>query len=198
MISNFFRTFILLLFWNNKLLAQEDIHMAPTREQTLSMTPTNSPTSTFSTLSTSQTDTIDDLNRLLRGEISAVETYRQALDKFAREPSAETLRLIKTDHERTVEILKQEVLHLNGAPSLSSGAWGTWAASVQGVAKLIGYAAALKVLKEGEEHGLKEYKEALSDNTIPQSVNSAIRNSFIPKQKQHISNLNEIMSSINQ
>src|SRR5262245_58284213 len=47
----------------------------------------------------SGTKTTDTLNSLLRGEISAVETYLQAEDKFAGDADAESLRRMRDDHQ---------------------------------------------------------------------------------------------------
>ena len=65
-----------------------------------------------------------------------------------------------------------------------SGAWGGFAKMVTGAAKLVGYKATLKALKEGEEHGLKEYEDAL------QKVDVSYRpivSKYLARQRQHIS-----------
>src|SRR5690606_2319448 len=112
---------------------------------------------------------IRQINSLLRGEISAAETYKMAIDKVsesADDPafaSVSILREMQEDHGRAAQLLRERVRSLGGEPSESSGAWGALAQTVQGTMNLFGDAAALKSLKEGEEHGLKDYTEALSD-----------------------------------
>jgi len=107
--------------------------------------------------------TTDTLNCLLRGEISATETYNQALEKFAGQPQEGELRGIRDEHRTAANTLRQHVHTHGGDPSTDSGWWGAWAKLVEGTAKAFGHTAALKALKEGEEHGLKEYREALID-----------------------------------
>jgi len=41
---------------------------------------------------------VDTLNKLLRGEIAATETYQQALAKVGTEPGADALRRIHDEH----------------------------------------------------------------------------------------------------
>jgi hypothetical protein len=82
---------------------------------------------------------------------------------------------------------------LGGEPSDSSGAWGAWAKTVQGTANLLGDNTALKSLKEGEEHGLKDYQEAV-DDVDPTSA-QLIQNQLIPAQQRHINLLDQLIGS---
>ena len=56
---------------------------------------------------TTQNATVDTLNGFLRGEISAVETYRQALDKLQTSSSRVQLEQCRRSHEQRVERLRQ-------------------------------------------------------------------------------------------
>src|SRR5687767_7460215 len=100
------------------------------------------------------TTTVDTLNSLLRGEIAATETYQQALAKIGNEPGGADLRRIHAEHRDTANALRKHVHIFEDKPDQGSGAWGAFAKAVEGVAKLFGNTAALKALKEGEEHGL--------------------------------------------
>lgn len=141
-------------------------------------------------------ETITKLNSLLRGEISAVETYRQALTKVSDQPGSSTLKTYMNDHQNAVEVLKGEVLRLNGVPSTDSGAWGAWAQTVQGTANLFGDTAALKALKEGEEHGLKEYTEAIEQSDFSAAVKARIGAEFIKNQRTHIAGLDGFLANV--
>lgn len=132
------------------------------------------------------TEAVDSLNELLRGERSAVETYNQALEKVGKDAGADTLRKGLSNHKEAVSEISAEIMRLGGKPAETSGAWGTWASTVTGTAKLFGDAAALKALKEGEEHGVKEYNEILEDDDVPAAFKEKIRNEFLPAQRQHI------------
>jgi len=85
------------------------------------------------------------------------------------------------------------IRELGGEASDSSGAWGAWAKTVQGTMNLFGDASALKSLKEGEEHGLKDYQEAIDD--VDPSSGQLIQNQLIPAQQRHINLLDQLISS---
>jgi uncharacterized protein (TIGR02284 family) len=138
------------------------------------------------------------LNSLLRGEISAAETYRQAIDKVAASDSqasdAGLLREIQEEHGRAAQNIRQRIRELGGEASDSSGVWGAWAQTVQGTMILFGGdAGALKALKEGEEHGLKDYQEAVDD--VDGTSAQMIANQFIPAQQRHINLLDQLIHS---
>jgi uncharacterized protein (TIGR02284 family) len=140
---------------------------------------------------------VDQLNSLLRGEISAVETYQQAIEKVGDEHAgdAAALRAIAQEHGEDARALREAIEQLGGEADDSSGAWGAWAKTVQGVAKLFGDASALKALKEGEEHGLKDYEEAVDD--VDDASRTLIVSRLIPNQKRHIATIDGMMAKIN-
>ena len=82
--------------------------------------------------------TVEALNSLLRGEISAVETYRQALEKLHHATSRTTIEDCLHSHESRVNLLTQQVAQFGGQPSQGSGAWGSFAKLVEGGAKAFG------------------------------------------------------------
>ena len=113
-------------------------------------------------------ETVRQLNSLLRGEISAAETYRMAIEKLSDSDKAAVssvglLRQMQEEHGRAAQALRDRIRELGGEASDSSGVWGVWAKFTQVSANLFGDGASLKSLKEGEEHGLKDYQEALDD-----------------------------------
>lgn len=140
-------------------------------------------------------ETVRQLNSLLRGEISAAETYRMAIDKVADgdNASAGLLREIQEEHGRAAQGIRDRIRELGGEASDSSGAWGAWAKTVQGTMNLFGDASALKSLKEGEEHGLKDYQEAIDD--VDASSGQLIQNQLIPAQQRHINLLDQLINS---
>jgi uncharacterized protein (TIGR02284 family) len=142
---------------------------------------------------TATTDTTT-LNSLLRGEMSAIETYRQAIDKAGDGHAAglDMLRSLQRDHRDAADHLWHHIEHHGGEPSHGSGAWGAFAKAVEGAAKLFGNTAAFKALKEGEEHGLKEYADALTDEHLPADCQTLIRG-LLSKQREHIPILDRLM-----
>ena len=138
---------------------------------------------------------INVLNELLRGEISAVETYQQAMDKIGSDPGASELRQLHDEHRNAANTLRQHIHSHDGTPDHGSGAWGTWAKAVTGVAKLFGNTAALKALKEGEEHGIKNYEKALEDKDLPEECKTLIRSQLLPKTRTHVPVLDRLLSA---
>jgi uncharacterized protein (TIGR02284 family) len=141
-------------------------------------------------MTTTNTDT---LNSLLRGELSAVETYQQALDKLDDTKGSAELQRIHDDHRRAANTLRQHVHEHGGQPHQGSGAWGAFAKTVEGTAKLLGADAALKALKEGEEHGIKEYEDALEDQSLAGDCKTLIASTLLPQTRAHIPVLDGLM-----
>jgi demethoxyubiquinone hydroxylase (CLK1/Coq7/Cat5 family) len=113
------------------------------------------------TQSSSRKDTVDHLNSFLRGELSAVETYRQALKKLDAFAHRATLEQCARSHEQRVQLLSEEVRRLGGDPAKGSGTWGSFAQLVEGGATLLGDKAAIAALEEGEDHGKADYRRDL-------------------------------------
>lgn len=139
---------------------------------------------------------VDQLNSLLRGEISAVETYEQAIEKVDDEHASDAtaLRAIAQEHGEAAQSLRDEIRRLGAEADDSSGAWGAWAKTVEAAAKLFGDASALKALKEGEEHGLKDYREALDD--LDEPSRNLVSTRLIPNQVRHIAVLDGMIAKI--
>ena len=141
--------------------------------------------------------TSDQMNTLLRDELSAVETYQQALgkgeDRLGHESEFEQLAAILNDHERAAARLEALIRKLGSTPTQDSGGWGAWSHIVMGTAKLFGEKSALKALKEGEESGLKEYQDVLQDPAIPGDLKTEV-NTFAANQIAHIRTLDELMA----
>lgn len=147
-------------------------------------------------MQTTTTTDISQLNSLLRGEMSAIETYRQAREKVGETGfGSEEMRQLQLDHRDAADALWHHIEQHGGSPSEGSGAWGAFAKAVEGVAKIFGDTAALKALKEGEEHGLKDYQDALNDKNLPADCQALIRG-LMEKQRGHIAVLDRLMTSL--
>lgn len=126
---------------------------------------------------------IEQLNSFLRGEMSAVETYRMALDKLDRGSTARTeLESNLQSHQHRVEMLTDAIRQLGGVPATSSGPWGAFAKVVEGTARTFGDKVAVAALEEGEDHGLKDYKKDIDDLDMQARV--LVRNQLLPQQQQ--------------
>jgi hypothetical protein len=141
---------------------------------------------------------VDQLNAFLRGEISAAETYRMAIEKASSntespERSLGLLREIQAEHARAAQAIRDRIRELGGDPEDSSGAWGVWAKFAQSVGNLLGETASLKALKEGEEHGLNDYVAGV--HQIDLSSGDLVQNQLIPAQQRHINLLEQLLAA---
>jgi len=127
---------------------------------------------------------VDQLNSFLRGELSAVETYRMALDKLdATSPSRFEVEACMQSHQQRVSLLREAVIALGGTPADSSGAWGAFAKAVEGTAKAFGEKAAIAALEEGEDHGLKDYKGEIDDEDLDMQTRNIVVGQLLPAQQ---------------
>lgn len=146
---------------------------------------------------------IDQLNSFLRGEISAAETYKMAMDAAAADDNDNDnraapinlglLREIQEEHGRAAQAIRDRIRELGGEPADASGPWGAWAKFTQGSANLFGDSSSLKSLKEGEEHGLKDYQRGLSDVDLTSA--ELVENQLIPAQQRHINLLDQLLNT---
>jgi demethoxyubiquinone hydroxylase (CLK1/Coq7/Cat5 family) len=125
-------------------------------------------------------DQIDQLNSFLRGELSAVETYRLAIRALASFSGETQLVECMRSHEERVRILREQIQRLGGVPSQTSGAWGTFAALIEDGAAALGQKAAVAALEEGEDQGLKDYRSDLPK--LAPEVRTIVERNVLPAQ----------------
>lgn len=122
------------------------------------------------------------LNGFLRGEMSAVEAYRQALEKVGDASVRLQLQESARSHEDRAARLRNRIAQLGGKPSDTSGAWGSFARLVEGGAKVFGVKAVLAALEEGEDHGIRLYRDELDD--LDPAERSFVMNDLLPEQQR--------------
>jgi len=123
---------------------------------------------------------IDTLNQFLRGEIAAVDTYKQALRRLEDNDASDDLHECLASHERRVQTLRRQILELGGTPSVTSGAWGTFAALFEGNVAALGDAAAITALEEGEDSGLQLYLEDVCK--LDRATRKVVEREILPEQ----------------
>jgi uncharacterized protein (TIGR02284 family) len=139
--------------------------------------------------------TVDQLNSFLRGEISAVETYRLALKKLDNGSAARNeLESCMRSHEERVSSLRSMIQQLGGKPVDGSGAWGTFTKVVEGSAAAFGDKVAISALEEGEDHGLRDYRTDLSK--LEGSARQIVVSELLPKQEQTHRTLSDLKHRI--
>jgi len=141
-----------------------------------------------------QSEDIDTLNALLRGEISAAETYDLAISKVEGRSTAEELRRIRDEHHAAMSMLRDRVRANGGEPAESSGAWGTFAMMVTGTALALGTKSVLGALQQGEEHGISAYQKAVNAELSSDS-RTLIEAELLPFCRQHVSLLEQMKTT---
>ncbi len=131
-------------------------------------------------------------NSLLRGELSAVETYDQAINKYIDTIASDELLRIRTEHAESVSLLIANVHSMGGEPDRSSGVWGLFAKTVQGTADLFGAGSALESLKKGEASGRQDYLDALLDHEVMPECKTLIRDQLLPQVNEHLATLERL------
>jgi uncharacterized protein (TIGR02284 family) len=141
-------------------------------------------------------EVVDDLNEVLRGELAATETYRQALDKvrdeFGRDSRFQQLAQMHKEHEQAVSELRSLIQQMGGNPSDDSGAWGTWSNTVMGAARIFGDHAALSALVSGERKGVDDYQDLMKDERTPDQVRHTVR-TLLGRNQERIRQLEALM-----
>jgi len=71
---------------------------------------------------------VNQMNKCLQSELSAVETYKQALEKergsYGHETDFQQLASILSDHQQAASQIEAQIQRLGGTPEHYSGAWG--------------------------------------------------------------------------
>ena len=143
-------------------------------------------------------DTIETLNKLLKNELSATETYQQAVDKLKEDVSlgeSAHLQPICEAHKDAVSSLQALIHRLGGIPCEDSGAWGTWAKIVLEGANMLGKKAVLKALQEGEKSGTEDYEKVLQETELPSDIRALIETKLLPAQQSHVRTLDQFLDA---
>jgi len=139
---------------------------------------------------------VETLDKLLKDELSATETYQQTLDILREDAElgdSVALMPIFEQHKEAVSSLQGLISKLGGSPAEDSGAWGTWAKIVLGGADLLGKETVLKALQEGEKNGAEDYEEALKIPELPSDIRSLIETKLLPAQQAHIRTFDRLL-----
>ena len=133
--------------------------------------------------------TAEKLNGLLRDENSAVETYRQALEKIESAGIRADLEKCQSCHASRAAALSSQIAGMGVEPAKDSGVWGAFAKLMQEGAKLFGDKAGVAVLEEGEDHALRDYRKLVEE---PDEVIQSTLRELLPKQE----GTHEIMATL--
>lgn len=139
------------------------------------------------------------LNKLLNEELSAVETYKQALDNLdsvENEEAAAELRRIEEDHERVVTELRESLRAHGGVPEATPRLWIGLEAVSEIRREAYDVESMLQALKEGEQRGMKEYEDVLQDKDTDPICRQVVRERLIPRQQNHIAAIEQCLRTL--
>jgi uncharacterized protein (TIGR02284 family) len=146
------------------------------------------------TMAETREQSVDVLNSFLRGEISAVETYRQALEKVEKPQLASQLQDCMQSHKQRVTLLSDQIRTLGGTPSTGSGVWGAFAKAVEGSATTFGDKLAVAALEEGEDHGRNDYRRDV--DKLDAASRQIVQERVLPEQQRTHDTLSALKKSL--
>mgnify|MGYP002411140049 CR=1 FL=1 len=111
---------------------------------------------------------IDTLNELLKGELMAIDIYREAENMQGDEQVMVMLEQFAKDHEEHARILADRVRDLGGTPVTSTGMAGAMAGMSSKINALRGPSHLLQQVYDGEDKGVHAYEDRI-DELDPQS-----------------------------
>lgn len=125
--------------------------------------------------------TIDTLNSYLRNELSAVDTYKLALESVEQMGLSVLLEDSKRSHLGRVDLLRQRILQLGGHPSVSPGAWELISETTDEGAKF-DHKVHISALEEFEYHDLRRYRDELLK--LDDQTRLLVQDHVLPAQEQ--------------
>jgi hypothetical protein len=137
---------------------------------------------------------VDQLNSFLRGERSAVESYQKALDQIEDSPVRAQLQACLESHQKRVETLVARISSLGGIPSEGSGAWGLMSKAVTATAGAFSEKAAINALETGEDHGLADYRQDVSDLSV--DLKGLVISELLPAQEFTHARMSELKHAL--
>lgn len=134
------------------------------------------------------------VKKLHRGELAAVASYDQALEKISADKKVELAR-IRDEHKDAVGRLAERVVALKGTPDASGGAWQSWSEFWTKAGAAFGDDAAIRALEAGEKLGQADYDAALRDDALDATTVALVRDTLRPRQDEHLRALRALVKS---
>jgi uncharacterized protein (TIGR02284 family) len=138
-------------------------------------------------------EAVEDLNALLKGELSAVETYSQALPKVENKEIASVLSDALASHKKRVGKLTDAIKDFGGTPEYDSGVWGSWAKVLSGGASVFGDDATVAALEQEEDACSSDYEWRLV--RMHGDHRNLVKDELLPEQQRYRSLLSELLNA---
>jgi hypothetical protein len=138
---------------------------------------------------------VNQLNSFLRGERSAVEAYRIAIEQLGlANAHRDVLQLCLESHQRRAVQLADRIEKLGGQPSTDSGPWGTFTGAVEKTAAVLSESAAIAALESGEDHGLADYERDIDELTP--DLQGLVSSDLLPAQQDTHHKMSSLKKSL--
>ena len=118
-----------------------------------------------------------------------------ALEKITESSIRAELEELLRSHQERVNLLRTRIQQLGGRPSEGSGLWGGFTKLVQGGAKVFGARAALAALEEGEDYGLKMYRERQELDKLDPESRRLVETQLLPAQERTHATMSRLKNS---
>jgi hypothetical protein len=133
------------------------------------------------------------LNSLLQSELSAVETYDQAVDLVDDDSGGTRLKGILQNHLQAADLLWQQLELRGGRKDPGSAVWRSFARAINGQRQSATNPDALQALQQGEGCGALNYELALLDQDLSTDCRDLIQTILLPQTRNNIAVLESIL-----
>lgn len=135
---------------------------------------------------------IDTLNELLKGELMAMEIYKETEDMQGDEQVMVMLQKFAKDHEEHAKLLAERIRELGGTPITNTGMAGVMAGMSSKFNAMRGPSHLLKQVYDGEDKGVHAYEDRI-DELDPQS--QELVSAIMSEDHDHLKLFKERMES---
>jgi len=137
---------------------------------------------------------IQKLKHLLQDEMSAVESYDQAIAAVKNDATKAELADLNSGHKSRVIKLQAKVTELGGELPENSGLWGKFAKLLEAGASHLGDKVIVGTLEECEVHHLAAYKSGLE--VFDEAEHKLVFSDLLPAQQDAYEKINKLHTSI--
>ena len=138
---------------------------------------------------------MDSLESQYRGELSAIEAYDRALQKFAGQLEEGPLLELRDDHRTAVRRLGELIRNHGGVEPETSGAWGSLTTGIERLASIVNDEVPLRVLHRGEVHGYEGYAKLLGDPLLAPEVVQVLQ-ILLDHSQNHLARLERMLAEL--
>ncbi|NMB02088.1 MAG: DUF2383 domain-containing protein [Firmicutes bacterium] len=135
---------------------------------------------------------IDTLNELLKGELMAMNIYRETEDLQGDEQVMTMLKQFAKDHEEHAKLLAERIKELGGTPITGTGLGGAMASMSAKFNAMRGPAHLLRQVYDGEDKGVHAYEDRI-DELDPES--QQLVSAIMSEDHDHLKLFKERMES---